>query len=252
MFVGLVGATLLLLLSYSLPAGFQSWRSLDEIVFRQLNGWLGSKPGFWEAIWAWGNTRYIDLLVAIAMVISLVYPVAGFNGRQLQQAWWGFLALVLLLGPLRYGWHHALESLNIGGTSPSLVITPCVRLSELFPNVPLKDASYLSFPGDHASVYLTWTGFLLVNCTRSKGSLAIGCLSLIFVMPRLVAGAHWFSDIAVGSLLVVLPLMALGFCSPVAYRLACGLGWLAGPMLRTMSHWPWFRQQPFFRCQRQH
>ncbi|MCX8000300.1 MAG: phosphatase PAP2 family protein [Leptospiraceae bacterium] len=67
----------------------------------------------------------------------------------------------------------------------------------------IKDRSKSSFPGDHAN-------FLLLFCFF-YGSVVGGPLNKYLYMyaslrslPRLIVGAHWFSDILVGSLSMTL------------------------------------------------
>lgn len=70
-------------------------------------------------------------------------------------------------------------------------------------NFPTKDASKDSFPGDHGMMLLIFASFMW----RYFGRRALGVALIIFVVfafPRVMIGAHWFSDIAVGSLTAVL------------------------------------------------
>lgn len=86
--------------------------------------------------------------------------------------------------------------------SPSLFFSDITRVSDVV-NFPTKDASKDSFPGDHGMMLLIFASFMW----RYFGRRALGVALIIFVVfafPRVMIGAHWFSDIAVGSLTAVL------------------------------------------------
>lgn len=233
-----------LLASYVLPGGFSLWREIDGSIFFWLNGTL-SQTGLWEAFWAWSNTRYCDAAVGLFIVLFLVYPVLGLGKDRLQPVFFKWVTMILLLLGARTVFHYLSDWLELGGPGPSLVLSPVVMLSDLYPNVPLKDSSTDSFPGDHATVLLAWTGFVLFQSFRWSSILA-ALLPLTMILPRLVAGAHWLSDVVVGGLVVVLPILGWTFFSPVVERLSSAIARAVQPLIRTMAGWPWFRSQDFF------
>ncbi len=237
-------AAAILLLSYMVPAGNAMWRAIDERAFFLLNGTL-SGPGSWELFWAWTSTRHCDLLTGLLIVGFLVFPIAGIRREHLQSAAVLCAVMMLVLLFTRNLFHYLANWMELGGAGPSLVLTPVVRLSELFPNVPLKDASSDSFPGDHGTVLFAWTGFVLLY-SRNWTSLPAAILPLTMALPRLVAGAHWLSDLVVGGLFVVLPVLGWTFYSPVIGYLANLATWAAQPILSQISQWPWFRNLQFF------
>ena len=108
------------------------------------------------------------MLLAIVMLIFIIFPGFGFRRQQLQQALVGFLALMLSLVVLRYFFYEFSEKLDLSGPSPSLVLSPAYLLTELFPDIPAKDGSGRSFPGDHATVLIVWAAYLIMN-TRCLG-----------------------------------------------------------------------------------
>lgn len=60
-----------------------------------------------------------------------------------------------------------------------------------------------SFPGDHGLMLMIYAGFMLRYF--GKKAFVVSCIILIiFMLPRIMAGAHWFTDIAVGSLSISL------------------------------------------------
>lgn len=68
-------------------------------------------------------------------------------------------------------------------------------------------------------------------------------LTLLFLLPRLVAGAHWSSDDFVGGLFVCLLTLAWGFYTPFAMLAS---GWLercTAPLRNRVKQWPPWRQR---------
>jgi len=235
---------LLLFLSFILPAGFSLWRALDQQVFFALNGTL-AQGGDWALFWAWANTREKDLALAVIMLLFLIFPRLCFHRLQLQQALVGFLALMLLLLPFRYGFYELAKVMDLTGPSPSRVLSPSIMLTELFPHINAKDSAGRSFPGDHATVMLLWFGFLLWN-KRSFGTLLAGLLTVLAILPRMVGGAHWFSDVAVGGLVVALPVLAWACYSPLTLWITQKLEKVFLPVFDLFSWIPLLGRLPFF------
>lgn len=237
-------AALLLMLSFISPTGFQLWRHIDSSIFYAFNGTL-SEGSTWAWIWAWANTRYKDMLLALIMLLLLVFPGFGFKRPQLQQALVGFLALMIVLVPLRYFFYEGAKLLDLSGPSPSMLLSPAYLLTELFPHIPAKDGSSRSFPGDHATVLILWAGYLIMN-NRSLGSYFAVFLATLMILPRMVGGAHWFSDVAVGGFSVALPILAWAFYSPLLLGLTHGMEKVFLPLFRLIGRIPLLKRLPFF------
>lgn len=233
-----------LMLTFISSSGFELWRQIDSHIFFYLNGTL-SEGGNWAWIWAWANTRQKDMLLAGVMLIFLVFPHLGFQRSQLQHALVGFLALMIFMVPLRYFFYEFSKVLDLTGPSPSITLAPAYMLTELFPHIPAKDSAGRSFPGDHATVLLVWAGYILLN-KRSIGSMVAVILAAIMILPRLMSGAHWFSDVAVGGFAVALPVLAWAFYSPVVYRITLGLEKAFLPLFRWVGRLPLVGKLPFF------
>ncbi len=107
-----------------------------------------------------------------------------------------------------------IEYNNLGRPSPTLILESAVRLSEMYPNLNLKDSSSDSFPGDHAAVLFTWFGYC-IHFVRNKWSVLALIIVIIFSLPRLIAGAHWFSDVMVGGLSIALISLSIGVYTPL-------------------------------------
>ena len=90
---------------------------------------------------------------------------------------------------------HAIFSdlLEISRDSPTLVLTPFVKLSEVLSH-PVKDHSSISLPAGHTFAVIYWAGFTLLYIPK-KLRMLIYLISICLILPRLFSGAHWASDV---------------------------------------------------------
>jgi membrane-associated phospholipid phosphatase len=78
-----------------------------------------------------------------------------------------------------------------------------VRITQEISWKGIKDETVASFPGDHATTLLLF-GLLYSAAVPRRLSITAWLYILLRTLPRLVVGAHWFSDIAIGSLSIAL------------------------------------------------
>ncbi len=215
------------------------WDHFDDQLFRLLNTPLAD--GGWRAkTWAIGSLRPMDVAAGLIMLSFLLHRGWVFPGNEVRRALFAFVAILLLLLLVRTGFTALAKLLDWQHASPSLVIDGAVRLSELFPDWDrweLKDASERSFPGDHASVLLLWALFLSFFA-RGWRLLVIWGLATLFMLPRLVAGAHWGSDDFVGGLFLSLLAIAWGCCTPYASHFSHALERLTAPLFALLARLP--------------
>ncbi len=206
-----------LLMSWIIPNPIRElWDSLDAAVFYSLNGSLPGHPNA-AIFWAVANNRLFDIAVGgLFFILYVIYirraePQAFFH-RACQFA---VVALyILFISQL-----ERVVFFNITRVSPSLVLEPSYRLTELVPWLPTKDSSGNSFPGDHGMVALMLMAFLWHLGGKRYGIPAI-LITLISLTPRLVSGAHWATDVLVGSLGVTLFSMAVAIATPLYSKLS--------------------------------
>lgn len=74
---------------------------------------------------------------------------------------------------------------------------PVLRVSELT-GWPAKDWSSTSFPGDHGMMLLIFT-FYMLRYFGKRAFAASLLVVIVFSMPRIMSGAHWLTDVVVGS-----------------------------------------------------
>ena len=187
-----------LFLSWYLPVNHGFWFPLDSAIFHFFNhGVRVSRLYAW--LLAIINNRAFDTCSLLAMgslMLSYWYQEQSAGRRRIVM-----IGLVMLLAAVVIN-QLAQHLMPVKRSSPSLFFTDIIRVSDVV-SFPTKDASSSSFPGDHGMMLLIFTAFMW----RYFGRRALGIALIIFVVfafPRVMIGAHWFSDIAVGSLTALL------------------------------------------------
>ncbi len=186
-----------LFLSYYLPANHGFWAPIDKSVFFYFNRRLATNEAFLHLV-AVTNNRAFDLcsLLAMGLLYLSYYMKRDRNGRR-QMVLVGIVMLLTAVVLNQLG--HLLPVVH---KSPSLSFPHVNRVSELT-GIPTKDSSGDSFPGDHGMMLMVFTIFMFRYLGVRAFAIAL-LITIVFAMPRLMIGAHWFTDIMVGSLSVVL------------------------------------------------
>ncbi|PIE20713.1 MAG: hypothetical protein CSA61_00675 [Neptuniibacter caesariensis] len=228
--------------------GFAFWRSIDRNVFFILNGTL-SEPDNWTRFWAWANVRIFDMIPLLIMLASLIFPGMGIKRDRLQQAIIGFILLLVLMFPIRESVYEYARAIGLSGKSPSILLEPAYRFSEIVPDIKgAKDSAGHSFPGDHAAVVLTWAGFMMLNA-RSWLSLSALFLALAFMTPRVLGGAHWASDNFVGGAFSAIVTLSWAFCTPILHWATNSVHRMLRPLIQLISKVPLLNKLPVLQSQ---
>lgn len=222
----------------------QWWDVFDLQLLHLLNAPLATNS-IWAHVWAIGNMRPVDVGVGLVMLAMITKRNWIFDGSQVRSAFYVFLALLLLLLLIRIElFSEVVKLMNWHRPSPSLTVEGTVRLSELFPDWEkqwyMKDNSKGSFPGDHASVLFIWTAMLSLFA-RGRQLLVVWVITILYLLPRLVAGAHWASDDFVGGLFLSLVTFGWGFYTPYAGITRNLLENFTSPILRRLRQFPVLR-----------
>jgi putative membrane protein len=209
-----------LALSWFTPGPWRdAWDWIDKSVFFSLNGKLDDNPPM-ATFLALANARAFDLVPAwIFLALFWRYMTRGGPAeRTLERVTGcGFMVVYVLVAT------QILDRiiLDFARHSPSLVLEPAHRISEMVTWMHTKDASTQSFPGNHGTVSIMFS-ICLVQCFGRRAVFwGIG-LVLLSIFPRLIAGTYWLTDVAVGSLLLSLPPLAVAFATPLHAKLAEG------------------------------
>ncbi len=190
------------------------WDLVDYQAVEFLNGSLGQSANFWNAMWAVLNVRITDFVPLFFILTFFYFDNILFKKGQRLIGLIRFVSLLVLMLIVREGVNFYIDYNHLNRKSPSLTLEAVIRLSEIYPNINLKDASSNSFPGDHAAILLTWFGYCLFFARNTWSLLAV-FLVVFFSLPRLIAGAHWLSDILVGGAGIAFITLAFGLYTPL-------------------------------------
>ncbi|MBT8052324.1 MAG: DUF368 domain-containing protein [Gammaproteobacteria bacterium] len=200
----------LLILSWYVPAARMVWEPLDAWVFYTLNGSL-AEGHYWQTFWAIANTRRFDVLSAL--IILLVYSVFLFKGNREQmeeRTAAGVFMLVTVIVAIQF----SKTFLDYGRPGPSTSLHPSILLSEIVTGFEFKDSSDGSFPGVHGIGLIMFTVMIWFFAGRVYGLVMAG-LAALFLLPRMVVGAHWLTDNAVGAVFVSLIALSWTLATPM-------------------------------------
>ena len=200
---------LALFFSWYLPEGHGYWFTLDSNIFHFFNRELVKSHAFLVLV-AVTNNRVFDgiSLLAMGSLFFFYWRKEDATGRRRMF----IMGIVMLLSAViinQLG--HLIPESHV---SPTLYFTDIHRVSELL-HFPTKDASKDSFPGDHGLMLLIFTGFVLRYFGKKAFGIAV-IIFLIFIMPRMMIGAHWFTDIFVGSLSIAIVCLPWVLLTPLS------------------------------------
>lgn len=196
------------------------WASVDKAVFFFFNARLAPDSLFLR-ITAYTNVRAFDAVAFAAMgLVYLYFFRKRDNSGKRRLIALGVCMLLTALFIKQCG-----NFLAIQHPSPTLTFTGVNRVSKLV-DVAAKDSSRNSFPGDHGMMLMIFAGFAARYFNkRAFAASVVGVV--LFSLPRIASGAHWFSDVFVGSLAVVCITLGWFLCTPVA-------DWCAGRIERLL------------------
>ncbi|MBN3122858.1 phosphatase PAP2 family protein [Pectobacterium brasiliense] len=186
-----------LFLSWYLPENHSFWLTLDSHIFFYFNRLLVDSPTFLHLV-AITNNRAFDGCALVAM--GLLYLSFYLKATSTERRRLLILGFIMLLTAVVL--NQAGHLLPVQHASPTIYFSDVNRVSDLT-GIPTKDASSDSFPGDHGMMLMIFAAFMLRYFTRAAFAIGLAIM-VIFSLPRIMIGAHWFTDIAVGSLSVVL------------------------------------------------
>ena len=192
------------------------WDRLDIAIFRELNGTLDWGNNAWNGAWAVANWRPFDLIVAAVLLVIVISAVRWqFRGRPFH----ALVSLALLcsaaLAVQKLGSETLVsKTLQYHRGSPTNVLSDTNRLNSMVAWVECKDISPHSFPGDHG-FFLLMVALYVTYFGRKRTAAVAWLVAGICVMPRLISGAHWLTDIVVGSTSMALVTSALLFATPL-------------------------------------
>lgn len=206
-------AGLALFFSWYIPVNHGFWFPLDSSLFHFFNQGLVKSDAFLWLV-AITNNRAFDgfSLLAMGCLMFSFWLKEDYSGRRRIL----IIGLVMLLTAVIVN-QLAQHLMPVKRASPSLSFPNIYRVSELL-HIPTKDASKDSFPGDHGMMLLIFSGFMLRYFGKKAFAIAL-LIVVIFAFPRVMIGAHWLTDIVVGSLSAVLIGLPWVLMTPLSDRL---------------------------------
>jgi len=188
------GLLCMLLIAWFVPWTHHILEIIDCTVFAILNQSLTlSDP--WMMFWGYLNhpeENWINIVVMVTLNVTAIMLLAKSNRKRALGIFlycWLSFQLILLLTHFIFS-----DILHITRHSPSMIITPFLKLSEAMQNPEVKDYSYSSFPAGHTLVAIYWALFAGLYAPN-KIKTMIYVVAVLLCLPRVFSGAHWISDI---------------------------------------------------------
>ncbi len=171
------------------------WKSVDEAAFFALNGSL-EWGGGWTFVWGHLNTRVLDVTWAVVMALPLFWVLLldRTQPADLRFASVFIIVLSVLLGIMIGKWGFNAFERN----SPSRVLTPFFDINQLIPGIKAKTGSGSSFPGDHGVAAIIYAVTIIAVFKRTSLTIIALFIAVMNMLPRLIGGGHWLSDVIVG------------------------------------------------------
>jgi membrane-associated phospholipid phosphatase len=205
----------LLFASLFWPVTHTYWEAIDTAFFKFINSSLRDRPT-WQIFWACANHKLADWLEDIVILGFFIAYVRQAHKSLRTRKISELIFCALYIAAIIYFVNRIVfrENFSIPRLSPTLAIDDAVRLSDEITWMSIKDGSSKSFPGDHGTTALLFASIFTYLAGWRLGIIA--CLYAAFLcMPRLITGAHWLSDVLVGSGTITLVALSWAFCTPL-------------------------------------
>ncbi|HKZ00017.1 MAG TPA: phosphatase PAP2 family protein [Rhabdochlamydiaceae bacterium] len=232
-------AALLLLSSLFCQPLQYIWERFDSAFFQSINQTLREHP-WWQTFWALASHKNTDWLADLFFLGFFIHYICkapiGKRTERISQ----IIFCLFYCAAIIYFFNRLFlrEHLHIPRLSPSLVFTDAIILSDIVPWISFKDTSTACFPGDHATTALLFAACYTYFAGIRSGLFAIG-FALFLCFPRLITGAHWISDIVVGSGSIALIFLSWAFCTPlqtfIVQKIKTGLSFLQNMKVSSLD-----------------
>lgn len=193
-----------------------TWNLIDTHFFHFVNQPLKDNS-FLRTLWALASHSladwFEDFCFLCFYIAAILQTPRGLRLRRGAELF--FCILLTALTIILINRLFCRDFLHVRRASPSLVIDQMVNITQYISWIEFKVHSSKSLPGDHATtaLMLSITYAYLVRGRLALLALAYGAF---LCLPRLAVGAHWLSDIVVGSGCIVMISISWAFFTPFA------------------------------------
>ncbi len=211
-----------LLLTWYFPLTRMLWDFIDTKIFFFLNSFIATNT-ISQHFWAFNNHRAMDWIHDGVMITFFCYFIKSAPKDKRTKAVAIFLFCILIM-------YVTITFVNKGiitnffhfkRLSPSIIFDNAALLSEKVSFITVKDRSKSSFPGDHgttAILFAIYTRYFMGNKLGFFASL----YAIFFCLPRLICGAHFATDIIMGSFVIAIITSSIVLGTPIQYYLLTG------------------------------
>ena len=205
----------LAVISWFVPPTKQLWDLIDEKLFYFFNSFVHTSK-IAQNTWAFLNSHIADWLydvVMAAFVFTYIFKAKGEERkkRAIQVVFLTLFTVFCFLYCNRVFFGKIIHPRRI---SPAGVLPDFFHLSHVITWVKVKEIGTGCFPADHGcTICMFIVG--IFHLAGYRGGLLAFLVSLPFMLPRLITGAHWITDIALGSLPMALFNLSWIFYTPI-------------------------------------
>jgi membrane-associated phospholipid phosphatase len=192
------------------------WHTIDTAFFKWINGSLKGHP-FWQLFWSLANHKNADWIEDFCILSFFAFYIGRAPKGQRLRRTAEFVFCAVYIGCIIQFFNKTLvrNYFCITRVSPSLIIENSLHLTQEIPWLAIKEATKSSFPGDHGTTALLFAASYAYFARWKLGLLA-SLYAAFLCLPRMIVGAHWLSDVIIGSGCVTLFFLSWAFCTPFA------------------------------------
>lgn len=189
------------------------WFEIDKAIFYTFNQMLTTSKAFMYFV-AFINLRAFDIVAFVTMlsIFYSYYRKSNVEGKR----WLFCVGVAMIFSAIimkQFDKMLAFDRISASGYFEQLYHN--VNFVSQLSGWPAKDYSASSFPGDHGMMLLIFVAFMWKYIGKSAFFKALAVF-IIFSFPRIMGGAHWFTDVFVGSMSFALVILSWILLSPAA------------------------------------
>lgn len=189
------------------------WFEIDKAIFYTFNQMLTTSKAFMYFV-AFINLRAFDIVAFVAMlaIFYSYYRKSNVEGKR----WLFCVGVAMIFSAIimkQFDKMFTFDRISASGYFEQLYHN--VSFVSQLSGWPAKDYSASSFPGDHGMMLLIFVAFMWKYIGKSAFFKALAVF-IIFSFPRIMGGAHWFTDVFVGSMSFALVILSWILLSPAA------------------------------------